>query len=112
MDKKTKKQITIQGEKVPVKHFERYGFCMTEATVGTNGFQGGDWGYGSRTYLRLNYCGGGVFDIRVRGTEENRVLEIKAGGDDELKSVIENLSFALETLKEMSGYTPKGHNHE
>ena len=76
-------------------------FCsanIIEIEIGTNGFKGGDTGYGSRTYFRLKDLAN--TDISIKCTDDE--VEIELGGDTELDTFIQSLEFALKVLKEQS----------
>ena len=68
---------------------------ILEATVATNGYQGGDSGHGSRTYLCLKDLAGTDIDARV----SERKIEIMLGGDTELETFIDALRWAADTLE-------------
>lgn len=71
---------------------------IIEATVATNGYQGGDSGHGSRTYFSLEDLASTDMDVRTgRGK-----VEIMLGGDCELQTFIEALRWAADKLEEMS----------
>lgn len=71
---------------------------ILKATVATNGFQGGDSGHGSRTYFSLEDLGSTDMDVRVSSCK----VEIMLGGDTELRTFIEALRWAADTLESMS----------
>lgn len=75
----------------------------TSVTVGTNGYQGGDSGHGSRTYICLEDLGSTDIDAAVSLNHDGYTkVEIMLGGDSELDSLIDTLRWAadrLETLK-------------
>lgn len=71
---------------------------ILEATVATNGYQGGDSGHGSRTYFCLEDLGGTDMDARVSDSK----VEIMLGGDTELETFIEALRWAADRLEQMS----------
>lgn len=75
---------------------------ILEVEAGTNGYQGGDTGHGSRTYFRIQDMGS--TDIQVRVThdctgEEDGVV-VALGGDCELTTIIEALKFIVKVLDE------------
>jgi hypothetical protein len=77
---------------------------ILEVEAGTNGYQGGDSGHGSRTYFRLkDVCSS---DLTVRALSDKfgnpSGVEILLGGDTELKTFIEALEFAIKVFKEES----------
>ena len=67
---------------------------------GTNGYQGGDSGHGSRTYIRIQDLAG--TDIQVRKTHDAYGHEdgvvIALGGDAELDTIYEALQFITKVL--------------
>lgn len=81
---------------------------MLEVEVGTNGFFGGDQGHGSRTYFKLKDLGGTDIEVltKLSDESENAVeeVEIILGGDSELSTFIQAISFALKVLKLQAGY--------
>jgi hypothetical protein len=80
---------------------------ITDANIlsveaGTNGYQGGDTGHGSRTYIRIQNEGGTDLGARVLLDSLGYVdgVEIVLGGDAELSTMIEALKFATKVLEE------------
>lgn len=76
--------------------------CCLEAEAGTNGYKGGDWGHGSRVFLRLADLGGTAFCTGYDGKElDDRVDEIviALGGDCELSAIKEALRWWLSILE-------------
>ena len=72
---------------------------LFDVEAGTNGYQGGDAGYGGTTYFRIENTGG---CISVDINKEKEGFEIAVGGDWELRCIIEALEFIIETLKKQS----------
>ena len=77
---------------------------FTKVTCGTNGYKGGDWGHGSRTYVKVE--GGVLSDYEVRKIDEGEDgassgFEIAVGGDWELDSMIETFEAIASNLKNM-----------
>lgn len=68
--------------------------------VATTGYCGGDSGHGSRTYLRLENKAS--TDMKIRLTNNNKGVEIILGGDAELKTFIQALRWAADSLDELS----------
>lgn len=76
---------------------------LIECTAGTNGYKGGDSGYGSRTYFSIEDLSS--TDMKVRITKNNEVIcdcdlmggkiEIGLGGDSELSTFAEAIEYAL-----------------
>jgi hypothetical protein len=95
------KTISIEGHRVELFKREVCRCNVLEVTAGTNGYQGGDSGHGSRTYLRLKDLGG--TDISVKplvGKYGDEGVEIVLGGDSELATIIEALKFAVKVLED------------
>lgn len=70
--------------------------------AGTNGYQGGDTGHGSRTYIRINDEGGTDISAKVLKNRygDTSGIEIAFGGDAELSTTIEALRFILKVLED------------
>lgn len=84
---------------------------FTSVTCGTNGYKGGDWGHGSRTYVKVE--GGCLIDYQIRKIDEakdgtSNGFEIAVGGDCELDSLIETFETIASTLKNMKNEITKG----
>ena len=71
------------------------GNCLLRVAAGTTGRRGGDTGHGCRTIVELERVAGDVEFQRINGG-----VRIVLGGDEELESIIEALSFAAKTLEE------------
>lgn len=78
---------------------------ILEVEVGTNGFQGGDTGHGSRTYFAIkDLASSDISTILMsdkNGNTEGFAVEL--GGDCELETFIEALKFAVKVLEEQKG---------
>jgi hypothetical protein len=68
--------------------------------AGTNGFQGGDTGHGGQTYFAISDAGG--TDMTAVVEDDGKSVRIAFGGDEELRTFIEALRFALSTLETQS----------
>lgn len=70
--------------------------------AGTNGYQGGDTGHGSRTYIRISDEGGTDLNARVIKDRygDTTGIEIALGGDAELSTIIEAFKFITRVLEE------------
>lgn len=81
------------------ENFQRCNILKVEA--GTNCPQGGDWGHGGRTLLRLTDVAGTNMKCRVDDGELADVskIEIVMGGDSENETFIEAIKFALVVLE-------------
>lgn len=75
---------------------------LLSVEAGTNGYQGGDSGHGSRTYIRIQDEGGTDIDARAITDKFGFTtgIEIALGGDAELSTIIEALEFAAKVLKD------------
>ena len=75
-----------------------------EVVAGTNGYRGGDSGYGSRTYIRIQDTGGTDISVkRISGDKnEGEGVEIVLGGDSELKTIINALKFITKVLEDQT----------
>ena len=76
----------------------------TTITCGTNGNKGGDWGHGSRAYIKVE--GGSLSDYQIRKIDEgddgeSSGFEIAVGGDCEIESLIETFETIASNLKNM-----------
>ena len=71
---------------------------ILEVEAGTNGYQGGDSGHGSRTYIRIEDVGS--TDIEV--TPKENGVEIVLGGDCELETMIRALKFITKVLEDQA----------
>jgi len=76
---------------------------ILQVEAGTNGYQGGDSGHGSRTYFRIKDEGGTDMNIE---THINRYcdseFEVTLGGDCELETMIRALKFIVKVLEDES----------
>jgi hypothetical protein len=77
---------------------ECHGCCTLEYEAGTTGAKGGDWGHGSRVYLRLENAASVGWQIK---TTKDKV-EIILGGDEEINAIQNALRFMLRTLEEQT----------
>lgn len=100
-------EVTNGVRKVNGVEIETWKREITDANIlsveaGTNGYQGGDTGHGSRTYIRIQNEGGTDLGARVLLDSLGYVdgVEIVLGGDAELSTMIEALKFATKVLEE------------
>lgn len=98
------KIIEIEKHRFPVFKREVIGANILEVVAGTNGYQGGDSGHGSRTYISIK--DGACTDIMVKSIPEsnssNGGVEIVLGGDSELETMIKALKFIVKVLEDQS----------
>lgn len=100
----------IEGERdvknVAVDTFKRevVDANILEVEAGTNGYQGGDTGHGSRTYIRIQDMA--CTDLTVKPTHnsygEADGVTLELGGDAELATIIEAMKFIVKVLEEQS----------
>lgn len=100
-------EVTSNTRKVNGVDIETWSREIIDANIlsvetGTNGYQGGDSGHGSRTYIRIQDEGG--TDIAARAITDKfgftNGIEIALGGDAELSTIVEALEFAVKVLKD------------
>ena len=89
-----KKRIrAIDRSKVTTWSREIVNCNILEVEAGTNGYQGGDSGHGSRTYLRLKDLGSTDIRCNVEADQFGcDSIEIILGGDAELETMKEALT--------------------
>lgn len=90
----------IDGRMIKTKKMFIEDINVLEVEAGTNGFQGGDSGHGSRTFFKI--CDRASTDIRVRRCASRfgeEGLEVVLGGDAELRTIIQALKFITDTLE-------------
>lgn len=104
-----KSQRTIGGVTIETRKTTFQNFNALTVEVGTNGTQGGDSGYGCRTYI--SFKGDEMTDMNIRTPHrkdfDRKKVELSFGGDAELDTLIHALEFAVKTLKEMQGCSPE-----
>lgn len=92
----------VNGKEIETWEREIYDANILSVEAGTNGYQGGDTGHGSRTYIRIQDEGG--TDIGARAITDKfgftSGIEIALGGDAELSTIIEALEFVTQVLKD------------
>lgn len=78
-------------------------FNVIGATVATTGYKGGDSGHGGRTYICIEDVADSDFHARASQLPSSTSkLEIMAGGDSELDSLIEALRWTADTLERLA----------
>lgn len=88
---------------------------FASVTCGTNGYKGGDWGHGSRAYVKVKGISLGWY--HVRKVEEfldglSNGFEIAVGGDWELESLIETFETIATNLKKIQKDTEAWKKHK
>jgi len=73
---------------------------LLEVEAGTNGFQGGDAGHGSRAYIRIENMGGTAIQVKPLGRDGEDGFELLLGGDCELETMITALKFITKALED------------
>lgn len=86
----------VNGETVTTYTTDIVGANILRVEAGTNGYKGGDTGYGSRTYFRITDMGS--TDIRIK-LDADGSFEVSLGGDSELSTIIQALKFIRKVLK-------------
>jgi hypothetical protein len=90
----------IGGIEVPTYKREIVSANVLEVEAGTNGYQGGDAGHGSRTYFRIENEGGTDIQVRPLGRYGDEGFEVTLGGDCELETIITALKFISKVLED------------
>ena len=99
----------VDGETIKTRVKEIASANTIEVEVGTNGFRGGNYSHGSRTYFAIkNICGTNLFceieDTLVDIPDDEEVA-IVLGGDCELMAFIDALKFGVKVLEEQAART-------
>lgn len=99
-----KSYAIIDGRSIPTMVEEMMNCdSIIEVEAGTNGYQGGGSGCGSRTYFRIKDLANTDMQCSVehcgRNTDQASEVTITFGGDSELRMFIDGLRFALNTLE-------------
>lgn len=90
----------IGGIDVPTYKREIISANILEVEAGTNGYQGGDTGHGSRTYFRIENQGGTDIQVHPLGRYGDEGFEVSLGGDCELETIIMALKFITKVLED------------
>lgn len=90
----------VGGIEVPTYKREIVSANVLEVEAGTNGYQGGDTGHGSRTYFRIENEGGTDIQVRPLGRYGDEGFEVTLGGDCELETIITALKFITKVLED------------
>lgn len=100
------KRHTREVSGVQIETFSReiWSNASVEVEAGTNGYKGGDFGHGSRTYFRIQNLTSADLQVNVINPggaySSDGGVEVILGGDDELCTIIEALEFILQALKD------------
>lgn len=74
---------------------------ILEVEAGTTGYQGGDSGYGGRTYFRIEDAASTDMEVRSYVNKYGCPgFEVVLGGDCELETTIRALKFIMKVLEE------------
>ena len=92
----------IDGMDVTTYTREIYSANVLSVEAGTNGYQGGDYGHGSRTYFRITDCGSTDIRVKAHGFDGDEGLEVTLGGDCELETIIRALKFITKVLEDQA----------
>lgn len=96
----TEKKRNIDGTTITTYSRDIYSANVLEVEAGTNGYQGGDSGHGSRTYFRIENTGGTDIEARLVGPYGTDGIEVSLGGDCELETIITALKFIIKVLED------------
>ena len=92
----------IDGMEIPTFTREIISANVLSVEAGTNGFQGGDSGHGSRTYFRITDCGSTDIRVKTQGYDGDEGFEVFLGGDCELETIIRALKFITKVLEDQA----------
>ena len=92
----------IDGMEIPTFSREIISANVLSVEAGTNGFQGGDSGHGSRTYFRITDCGSTDIHVITHGFDGDEGFEVFLGGDCELETIIRALKFITKVLEDQA----------
>ena len=96
----TERRRNICGKEITTYSREIYNANVLEVEAGTNGFQGGDSGHGSRTYIRIEDLGSTDIRVLPLGRDGDEGFELFLGGDCELETMITALKFITKALED------------
>lgn len=96
----TEKERNIDGTIITTFSRDIYNANVLEVEAGTNGYQGGDSGHGSRTYFRIENTGGTDIEAHLIGPYGTDGIEVTLGGDCELETIITALKFIIKVLED------------
>ena len=96
----TEKERNIDGTTITTFSRNIYNANVLEVEAGTNGYQGGDSGHGSRTYFRIENAGGTDIEAHLMGPYGTDGIEVSLGGDCELETIITALKFIIMVLED------------
>ena len=94
------KEREIGGKTITTYSRDIYSANVLEVEAGTNGYQGGDSGHGSRTYFRIENAGGTDIEAQLIGPYGTDGIEVTLGGDCELDTIIQALKFIVKALED------------
>ena len=91
----------INGIEIPTYKREVVSANILEVEAGTNGYQGGDGGHGSRAYFRIKDLASTEMYVHVtRDKFGSEGFEVTLGGDCELETIITALKFITKVLED------------
>jgi hypothetical protein len=92
----------VNGIEIPTYKREVMSANILKVEAGTNGYQGGDTGHGSRTYFRIEDECSTDIQVRPLGRYGDEGVEVTLGGDCELETIIAALKFIIKVLEDGS----------
>ena len=90
----------VYGKEITTYTREVISANLLEVEAGTNGYQGGDTGHGSRTYIRIENMGSTDIRVNPLGRDGDEGFELFLGGDCELETTIRALKFITKALED------------
>lgn len=98
-----KRRVDDRIIKTKKKKFVEANALSVEA--GTNGYQGGDYSHGSRTYIRISDLGNTDIRFHIEPNYGRGSLIMELGGDCELSTIIKAFQFIQKTLEDQSKHS-------
>ena len=92
----------VDGIEIPTFTREIVSANILSVEAGTNGYQGGDSGHGSRTYIRISDESGTDIHVYPQGSNGEKGFEVTLGGDCELTTIILALKFIIKALEDQA----------
>lgn len=91
------------GTIINVRKKEITNACCLEVIAGTNGYQGGDAGHGSRTFIRVMDTGCTSMTVkRLENKWGEQGFSVELAGDCELQNLIWGLQFVVDVLRDQA----------
>ena len=102
ISKGTRGTRIVEGMEVPTLSCVIREANALKVEVGTNGYHGGDYGHGGRTYFRIS--NGASTDMQAHSSciLNEEYVEVELYGDSELSTIITALKYIIWVLEEQT----------